>query len=101
LRPVLPRPRRRLSGERRRRARDRRRGRGEAARMVMGLSIWHWLVLAVIATIVANGFIARHKGRSVAGWVVLGLLFNPIAFVVLLCLPSERLDVPPAPPRGP
>ena len=46
----------------------------------------------VLIMTVANGFIARHKGRSALGWVILGLMFNPIAFVVLLLLPSLRLD---------
>jgi hypothetical protein len=64
-----------------------------------GLSIWHWMIIVVLVTTVANGIIADRKGRSVAGWVILGLMCNPVAFVVLLCLPSLRLDLPP-PPAG-
>jgi hypothetical protein len=63
-----------------------------------GLSIWHWMLIVVLITTVANGIIAHRKGRWVAGWVILGLMFNPVAFVVLLCLPSLKLDLslPPA-----
>ena len=43
---------------------------------------------------VANGFIASRKNRSVVNWVILGLMFNPIAFVVLLFLPSRKLYLP-------
>ena len=57
------------------------------------LSIWQWLLVAALVTTVANGVIAHRKSRSVLGWVVLGLMFNPIAFVVLLFLPSRRLDL--------
>ena len=59
-----------------------------------GLSIWLWLLFVVLAMVIANGFIAHRKGRSVIGWVILGLMFNPIAFVILLNLPSLRLDRP-------
>jgi hypothetical protein len=64
-----------------------------------GLSIWHWLLIIVLVTTVANGIIAYRKNRSVAGWVILGLMFNPVAFVVLLFMPSRKLDWhrPPAP----
>jgi len=58
------------------------------------ISIWQWLIFVVLVTTVANGIIAQRKGRSVAGWVVLGLMFNPIAFVVLLCLPSRHFEFP-------
>jgi hypothetical protein len=59
-----------------------------------GLSIWHWLIIVMLATTVANGFIASRKNRSVVNWVILGLMFNPIAFVVLLFLPSRKLYLP-------
>ena len=57
------------------------------------LSVWHWILIVLLLTIPANGIIANHKGRSVAGWVILGLMFNPIALVVLLFLPSRAIDV--------
>jgi len=59
-----------------------------------GISIWQWLLIIVLITTVANGFIAKRKDRWVLGWVILGLMFNPIAFVVLLLLPSRKLDWP-------
>jgi hypothetical protein len=56
-----------------------------------GLTIWEWLLILVLLTTVANGFIAHAKTRSVLAWVILGLMFNPIAFIVLLFLPSNKL----------
>lgn len=57
-----------------------------------GLSIWNWLLIVVLVTTVANGIIAIRKNRSVAGWVILGLMFNPVALVILVFLPSRKLD---------
>jgi hypothetical protein len=48
-----------------------------------------WLLVVVLVTTVANGLIANRKNRSVAVWVILGLMFNPVAFVVLLFLPRS------------
>jgi hypothetical protein len=59
-----------------------------------GISIWQWLLIVVLVTTVANGVIAHRKNRWVLGWVILGLMFNPIAFVVLLFLPSRKLYLP-------
>jgi hypothetical protein len=64
-----------------------------------GLSFWHWLLVIVLVTPVANGIIAHRKNRWVAGWVILGLMFNPVALVVLLFLPSLKLDWPRPPVR--
>ena len=60
-----------------------------------GLSLWNWLLIVVLVTTVANGIIANRKNRWVAGWVILGLMFNPVAFAILLFLPSRKLDLPP------
>lgn len=57
------------------------------------LSIWHWLVIVILITPVANGIIAYRKNRSVLNWVMLGLLFNPVALVVLLFLPSQKVNL--------
>ncbi len=54
------------------------------------LSIWHWRIMVLVMT-VANGFIARRNGRSALGWIIFGLMFNPIAFVILPLLPPLRL----------
>jgi hypothetical protein len=59
-----------------------------------GISIWQWLLIIVLVTTVADGVIAKSKNRWVLGWVILGLMFNPIAFVVLLFLPSRKLYLP-------
>lgn len=64
------------------------------------LSIWLLLAIAVLVTIVLNPWIAYRKNRSPWMWLVLGLLFNPVAFVVLLFRPTlPRLPYrPPAAP---
>ena len=50
------------------------------------------LFLAVafwIGFTVASAAIASNKGRSGALWLVLGLLFGPIALVAVACLPRN------------
>lgn len=65
-----------------------------------GLSIWLWAAIAVLATIALNPWIAHQKNRSPWLWFVLGVLFNPVAFVVLLFRPA--LPRPPyRPPAAP
>jgi hypothetical protein len=65
-----------------------------------GWSIWLWAAIAVLATIVLNPWIAYRKNRSPWLWFVLGVLFNPVAFVVLLFRPA--LPRPPCrPPATP
>jgi uncharacterized membrane protein HdeD (DUF308 family) len=65
-----------------------------------GLSIWLWLAIAVLASMVLNPWIAYRKNRSPWLWFVLGLLFNPVALVILLFRPAlPRLPYrPPAAP---
>ncbi len=62
-----------------------------------GLSIWLWLAIAVLATMALNPWIAYRKNRSPWLWFWLGVLFNPVAFVVLLFRPS----LPRPPYRSP
>ena len=64
------------------------------------MTFWEWMLVLLLASAVANGFIARAKSRSVWGWVVLGLMFNPVPLAVLLFLPSRTIplrsrDLPP------
>src|SRR5262249_24124058 len=84
---------------------------GQFARVVCGgarsardhmadLSIWQWLAIAVVASVVLNPWIAYKKTRPMWLWFALGVLFNPIALVILLFLPS--LPRPPyRPPAAP
>jgi hypothetical protein len=58
------------------------------------LSKWHLLIIILLLMTCGNGVIASRKNRSVVGWVILGLMFNPIAFVVLLFLPSVATAEP-------
>jgi hypothetical protein len=62
-----------------------------------GLSIWFCAAIAMLATCVLNPWIAYRKNRSPLLWLVLGLLFNPIAFVILLFRPA----LPHSPYRPP
>ncbi len=63
---------------------------------IWNMTLWEWLLVVMLATVVANGLIARAKSRSVFGWVILGLMFNPVALVVLLFLPSNTILLPSA-----
>ena len=63
---------------------------------MLGLSIWHWVLLAVVLVMaVATGVIAFRKNRSVAGCVILGLMFNPVVLIVLLFLPDHAPNETP------
>jgi uncharacterized membrane protein YoaK (UPF0700 family) len=53
-----------------------------------GLSLWIGVVVAFVAMCAITPMIASKKNRPPALWFVLGLLFNPIALVILLRLPS-------------
>jgi len=66
-------------------------------------SIWQWTAIAVLVTVALNPFIARRKNRSAWLWLVLGVLFNPIACVILLFLPAahDPAYTPPATPGSP
>ncbi len=61
-----------------------------------GLSIWQWMATAVLVMCAVTPWIAYRKGRPALWWFVLGLLFNPITFVILLSLPAQ-----PRPPYRP
>jgi len=53
------------------------------------MTIWAWAALAIVALSFTNAMIARWKNRSMTLWFILGLMFNPISFIVLLCLPTR------------
>ncbi|MDE0630487.1 MAG: hypothetical protein OXH73_03195 [Caldilineaceae bacterium] len=55
----------------------------------MELALLAWFVLFPIL----SGIIASKKGRSVVGWVLLGLLFGIFSFLVLIFLPENRQAV--------
>lgn len=44
-----------------------------------------WIFLGIICSI-----IARRKNRSVAAWLVLGILFGIFALISIACLPSVQ-----------
>lgn len=49
----------------------------------MALTFW-------LASILAGAFLAERKGRSVPGWILLGIFLGPIAFIILLVLPARQ-----------
>ncbi len=44
-----------------------------------------WIFFAILCGILAN-----NKGRSVAGWVVLGLFFGIFSAIIVAVLPSLK-----------
>lgn len=44
-----------------------------------------WLLCAIAAAAIAGG-----KGRSVLGWLLLGLLLGIFAVIIVACLPSRK-----------
>lgn len=47
----------------------------------------------VIGMVIAGtlcAVVAKHKGRSVVGWFVLGAVFGLIPLIIVACLPSKR-----------
>jgi Na+/melibiose symporter-like transporter len=61
-------------------------------------SIWHWLAVALLVMCAVTPLVAYWKNRPVFLWFALGVMLNPIAFVVLLFLPKQARPpyVPPA-----
>ena len=52
-----------------------------------------WAVYLTIVSVVAaipTGFIARRKGRSVAGWVILELCVPVLPLVLVWLLPARK-----------
>lgn len=52
------------------------------------------IIVIWIACAVASAVIANSKGRSGAGWFLLGLCLALIAVIIVACLPSRRKDQP-------
>lgn len=48
-----------------------------------------WLTLASIATAIPTALIARRKGRSVAGWVMLALAIPLLPLLLIWWLPKK------------
>ncbi|HEX4554800.1 MAG TPA: hypothetical protein VH249_12485 [Xanthobacteraceae bacterium] len=63
------------------------------------LSLWELIVIGVLVLCAVTPVIAYKKNRSAVLWFVLGLMFNPVALVVLLCLPA-RTRKPYSPPAA-
>ena len=53
-----------------------------------------WLAPAVMCAFTAGG-----KNRSAAGWLIVGLFFGLLGFLILLCLPKGEASEP-RPPRA-
>ena len=46
-----------------------------------------WIFIAILCGVVAN-----NKNRSVLGWLLLGGLFGIFAFILLLFLPTIKIE---------
>jgi phosphate starvation-inducible membrane PsiE len=59
---------------------------------INGMEVVFYLVILaiVIAMIVGNVKLAQSKGQSVGLWVVLGILFNPIALIIQYFLSGNK-----------
>ena len=57
------------------------------------LKIGIWLTIASLVAAIPTGMIAKRKGRSVTGWVVLELCIPLVPLLVLWLLPART---PPA-----
>jgi len=51
-----------------------------------------WLLLWIASCGLA-AILARHKGREAIWWILLAILFGPLAVIVLLILPSDLSQV--------
>lgn len=47
-------------------------------------SVLIWLVLAIV-----TAFLAAKKNRSFIGWLIIGLIFPLVGFILILVLPEE------------
>jgi hypothetical protein len=63
-------------------------------------SLWQLILIGLLVICVVTPVIAYKKNRSAALWFVLGLMFSPVAFVVLLCLPAQARKPYCPPARG-
>jgi hypothetical protein len=52
-------------------------------------SLWQLILIGLLVICAVTPVIAYKKNRSAVLWFVLGLMFNPVALVVLLCLPAR------------
>jgi hypothetical protein len=50
-------------------------------------------VISSITFAICNGFLAKHKGRDVLGWVMTALFCGPISTIFLLCMPHKKDEV--------
>lgn len=48
-------------------------------------SVIIWLVLAIV-----TAFLAARKNRSFLGWLIIGLIFPLIGFIMILVMPEEK-----------
>jgi hypothetical protein len=55
-----------------------------------------YLTIVAVAAAVPTGVIARHKGRSVIGWVTFALTVPLLPLLIVWLLPGEKRKPPPA-----
>ncbi|PWC69096.1 hypothetical protein TSH7_01230 [Azospirillum sp. TSH7] len=58
-----------------------------------------WLIVWLVL-VICSGVVASNKGRSVFGWVAIAVLVAPITILILLALPSLKVQATPYRDRG-
>lgn len=53
-----------------------------------------WIICGVVTAI-----IAASKGRSVAGWLLVGLVLGIFGIILIACLPALVKEAPRSPPQ--
>ncbi|MBK6639459.1 MAG: hypothetical protein IPH08_02035 [Rhodocyclaceae bacterium] len=58
------------------------------------LSAGLWITLATVLAAIPTGIIARRRGRSVVGWVLLALSLPLIPLLLVYRLPAQKPEQP-------
>lgn len=63
------------------------------------LSALLWLTIATVAAAIPTAILARKKGRSVTGWIILALSIPVVPLLLIWLLPALPAKAPPQLPQ--
>ena len=63
------------------------------------LSALLWLTIATVAAAIPTAILARKKGRSVTGWIILALSIPVLPLLLIWLLPALPAKAPPQLPH--
>ncbi len=63
------------------------------------LSALLWLTIVTVAVTIPTAILAKKKGRSVAGWVILALSLPVLPLLAIWLLPALPAKAPPQLPQ--